>query len=78
VHHQDKSTGYVESYGGRSQLKLSGKGQSKLELSGNGKECKPLLVGLSEKRELVARATELLVAKAKEAGAYTPSLFIST
>jgi hypothetical protein len=41
-HLRDTSTGYVGSYGGHRQLKLSRKGQSKLKLSRNGNECKPL------------------------------------
>ena len=41
-HLRAASTGYFGSYGGQSELKLSGKGQSKLKLSGNVNECKAL------------------------------------
>jgi hypothetical protein len=48
-HLRDTSTGSFGSYGGQSELKLSGKGQSKLKLSGNGNLCKPLATGASKK-----------------------------
>jgi hypothetical protein len=41
-HLPDASTGRLGVFGGRSKLKLSGKGQGQLKLSGNGKTCKPM------------------------------------